>query len=95
MVTDSKTEEQILQDSSQQIVDDLELLIITLAGNPHLTSNIPAKLQVSTFVHGKGLAMLEGKPVTIIAHPTQSLNSGDVVIGVPLKANNYYVVGVI
>lgn len=95
MVKDSVDTEQKLQDTSQQIVDDLESLIIALAGGTNPKLYAPAKLNISTFNNGKGTAMREGVVVDIIAHPAQILNSGDLAVGVPLKGGLYYIVGTI
>lgn len=88
-----KSNEDILQDTSQQIVDDLEELILALAGGKKDSTYGPAIMQVSTYSQGKGQAMLNGNAVTIKAHPAQIVNSGDVVVGVPLRPTLYYVVG--
>lgn len=88
-------EEATLQDASQQIADDLEALMRTLIGDKSITSSVALELQVSTYKHGKGQAMNEGKPVTIVAHPLQILNAGDLVVGIPLSGKIYYVVGVL
>jgi hypothetical protein len=53
----------------------------------------PSELQVVSFKYGRGTAAAKGTIVDIETHPAQTLNPGDVVVGVPIGLMKFYVVG--
>ena len=76
-----------------EIIEWIVKMVETLIPKSYV-SEPPQKITVSKFENGQGRGiLLSGDGVDIIAHPAQSLKSGDAVVGVPIGPKQYYVAG--
>ena len=76
--------------------DEIVRWIQTLVGRmmpKSFAATPPAQINVGHFSAGRGAGTIKGDTVDLIAHPAQTINSGDVVVGVPIGPKLYYVVG--
>lgn len=79
--------------NEKEIVDGIEALVKSLIPPLPPPAGRPVELEVISLTQGRGIGLLNGERVDLLAHPKQYITNGSMVVAVPIARMRYYVVG--